>query len=48
VILDVDAFSFTDLDPMDDKLWVILEHLRTLKNNSFFGSLTERATELYG
>ena len=36
VILDVDAFSFTDLDPMDDKLWVILEHLRTLKNEQFF------------
>lgn len=47
VILDVDAFTFTDLDPGDEKLWVVLEHLRNLKNRCFFGSLTEQAVELY-
>lgn len=47
VILDVDAFSTTNMDPEDDALWNVLEHLRKLKNQCFFGSLTERAVELY-
>lgn len=47
VILDVDAYTTTDLGTTDDKLWAILEDLRVLKNNCFFGSLTERAAELY-
>lgn len=47
VILDVDAFLSTNLDPMDPELWNILERLRELKNRSFFGTITERAAELY-
>lgn len=47
MILDVDAFAFKELDPKDEELWNILEHLRKLKNQCFFGSLTERAMELY-
>ena len=47
VILDIDAFIAADLNPMDRELWAILERLRELKNRSFFGTLTERAAELY-
>lgn len=47
VILDVDAYTFTNLSPGDEEVWLILEHLRALKNRCFFGSLTERAAELY-
>lgn len=47
VILDVDAFAQTDLDPGDQEIWAILERLRNLKNRTFFGTLTERAAELY-
>lgn len=47
VILDVDAFTLKNMDPKDDELWHVLEHLRKLKNQCFFGSLTERAVELY-
>lgn len=47
VILDVDAFTFTNLDPTDRELWIILERLRELKNRSFFGTITEPAAELY-
>ncbi|MGH8646161.1 MAG: TIGR04255 family protein [Gammaproteobacteria bacterium] len=47
VVLDVDAFIVKDLNPWDEELWAILEHLRALKNQCFFGSLTERAAELY-
>ena len=47
VILDVDAFIFSDLAPEDQKLWKILENLRELKNRCFFGSLTDNAVELY-
>ena len=47
VILDIDAFIAADLNPMDRELWAILERLRELKNRSFFGTITERAAELY-
>jgi uncharacterized protein (TIGR04255 family) len=47
VILDVDAFAITNLSPKDEKVWAILEQLRQIKNRCFFGSLTERAAELY-
>lgn len=47
VILDVDAFIAANLKPMDRELWNVLERLRELKNRSFFGTITERATELY-
>lgn len=47
VILDVDAFTFSDLAPEDQKLWKTLENLRELKNRCFFGSLTDKAVELY-
>jgi uncharacterized protein (TIGR04255 family) len=47
VILDVDAFTFTNLDPTDRELWTILERLRELKNRSFFGTITEPTAELY-
>ena len=47
VILDVDAFTGADINPTDRELWTILERLRELKNRSFFGTITERAAELY-
>jgi|SRR5579885_274185 len=47
VILDVDAFTHTDLNPRDSEIWAILERLRDLKNRTFFGTITERTAELY-
>lgn len=47
LILDVDAFTQTDLSPSDSEIWTILERLRELKNRTFFGTITERAAELY-
>lgn len=47
VILDVDAFAQTDLNPRDSEIWAILDRLRDLKNRTFFGTITERAAELY-
>ena len=47
VILDVDAFIAANLNPTDRELWTVLEHLRELKNRGFFGTITERAAEMY-
>lgn len=47
VILDLDAFTITNLHPTDGELWSILERLRELKNRSFFGTITEPTAELY-
>lgn len=47
VILDIDAFTFADLEPPNQDLWGILERLRVLKNRCFFGAITEAAAGLY-
>lgn len=47
VILDIDAFLETDLDPGSEAIWDLLGQLRALKNRCFFGSLTDQALELY-
>jgi len=47
IILDIDAYTATDLDPRDQGLWTTLAHLRDLKNRGFFGTITEQAAELY-
>lgn len=47
VILDIEAFSHKELDTDGEELWIILEDLRNLKNQCFFGTLTKRALELY-
>jgi uncharacterized protein (TIGR04255 family) len=47
VILDIDTFRATDLEPPSPDLWEILEKLRVLKNRCFFGTITEATAELY-
>jgi uncharacterized protein (TIGR04255 family) len=47
VILDVDAVMSTSVDPRDPEVWNTLHRLRDLKNECFFGTITERAAELY-
>jgi uncharacterized protein (TIGR04255 family) len=47
VIFDVDALLETSTEPADGALWDMLGRLRGLKNQCFFGTLTERAAELY-
>lgn len=47
IILDLDAYIASDLDPKDKSLWTNLEHLHDLKNRGFFGTITEQAAELY-
>ena len=47
VMLDVDAFKMVNLSPYEAEIWTELEKIKELKNRSFFGSLAERALELY-
>ncbi|MGO8693288.1 MAG: TIGR04255 family protein [Rectinemataceae bacterium] len=47
VILDIDAFVLTAISPVDAVIWEALNSLRKLKNDCFFGTLTEKATGLY-
>lgn len=47
VILDIDVFMVADLTPTDERVWGILEHLRELKNRTFFSTITEQAARLY-
>jgi uncharacterized protein (TIGR04255 family) len=47
VILDLDAFSQTALNPDDREIWATLERLHQLNNRTFFGVITERTAGLY-
>jgi uncharacterized protein (TIGR04255 family) len=47
VILDVDCSVASDLSSKDPEVWNILASLRAIKNRTFFGTITERAAELY-
>jgi uncharacterized protein (TIGR04255 family) len=47
VLLDVDAFREVDIVPTDDEVIPILQGLRQLKNQAFFGSITEQTAEMY-
>jgi uncharacterized protein (TIGR04255 family) len=45
--LDVDAFLDRPMAPASEDPWVALDALRTLRNEIFFASLTERTLALY-
>ena len=47
VLLDVDAYRDEDLEPQDERIQAIFAALHDLKNRVFFGSITERAAEIY-
>ena len=47
LLLDVDAYRDVDLEAEDDTIAAIFASLHDLKNRVFFGSITERAAEMY-
>ncbi|MGC2519447.1 MAG: TIGR04255 family protein [Burkholderiales bacterium] len=47
IILDIDVFLEQVLDVAQGGYWETLETLRVLKNKAFFGSITDKAVELY-
>lgn len=47
VILDIDVFKAHDFGLDDDAVWKTLEALRDVKNRVFFGSVTQKALELF-
>jgi uncharacterized protein (TIGR04255 family) len=47
VLLDVDAYRDVDLELQDETLAEILTTLHDLKNQVFFGSITEQTAEMY-
>lgn len=47
LLLDIDAFREVALPPEDSSLTGIFEQLRSLKNDIFFASVTEKTVEMY-
>lgn len=47
VLLDIDVFLEKTFAVDDEERWRILEELRGLKNDAFFGSVTERTLEMF-
>ena len=47
LIFDIDAFKEVDLAAEAQEIWTLVDQLRSLKNEVFFKSLTEKAKELF-
>lgn len=47
VLLDIDAYRDVDMDVKDPRIESILGTLRDLKNNVFFGSITEKTARIF-
>jgi uncharacterized protein (TIGR04255 family) len=47
MLLDVDVFKLANFDVDSREYWELLAQFRTLKNAAFFGSITEKAKELF-
>lgn len=46
VILDIDAYSRESYTPDSADMWAVLSRLHEVKNEAFFGSITEKTLEL--
>ncbi len=47
IILDIDAYKLGEFETTTEGIWNILDELRTLKNEIFFSSISERTAELF-
>lgn len=47
LMIDIDAYKEVDFRPEADDTWQLLDSLRDLKNRAFFGSLTQKAMDLF-
>ena len=47
LLLDIDAFKAVTSSPDDPELGATFQQLRSLKNDIFFASITERTVEMY-
>jgi uncharacterized protein (TIGR04255 family) len=47
LILDIDVFTIKGFEPDEEKLKRRLEEMRWLKDKAFFGSITEKAKEMF-
>ncbi len=47
VVLDIDCHGQAELSPDSPEVWDRVSQLREVKNESFFGLLTDSAVELY-
>lgn len=47
IIIDIDAYKSGEFDVQTEEIWAVLNQLRRLKNDIFFGSITEETARLY-
>jgi uncharacterized protein (TIGR04255 family) len=48
IILDIEAYTDTGLGLTAEELLPILERLHVMKNETFFGCITEETARMYG
>jgi len=47
ILMDIDVYKEVELALASDQLWELLGKMRDIKNRAFFGSLTEKAIDLF-
>jgi uncharacterized protein (TIGR04255 family) len=46
VLIDIDVFKTVDMQPASQDIWKLLDIMRNLKNDAFFGAITDKTLEL--
>jgi uncharacterized protein (TIGR04255 family) len=47
ILLDIDVYREVEFPVASDQIWELLGKMRDIKNRAFFGSLTEKAIDLF-
>jgi len=47
ILLDIDVYKEIESEVASDQIWEMLDKMRDIKNRTFFGSVTEKALELF-
>jgi uncharacterized protein (TIGR04255 family) len=47
IIMDIDVYRQKESEPTDEEIWPVFEDFRNIRNNLFFGNITEHAVEMF-
>lgn len=47
VIMDIDVYQQKEVEPKIQDIWLVFEKFRKIRNNLFFGNITEQAVEIF-
>jgi len=47
IIMDIDVYQQKEVEPENEDIWLVFGEFRKIRNNLFFGNITEQAVEIF-